>query len=239
MTRLLIIQNTTNETPGLIVAALNRRDIGHDIVDLDRGGTLPPLDEYQGVVVMGGLGSANDATHQMAAELKLVAEALAKHVPYLGICLGLQVLVKAAGGRVVPAKVKEIGFRDATGQLFRVELTPEGQIDPVFGGLQNSFNVFQLHGETVELAGDMTLLATGEYCHNQIVRVGDNAYGIQSHFEVTPEMLAEWADHHPDLIHLPKSHLLADYAAIQQSYREVAATIFGRFLDVVALAQRS
>jgi GMP synthase (glutamine-hydrolysing) len=149
------------------------------------------------------------------------------------------VLVKAAGGRVVPAKVKEIGFRDATGQLFRVELTPEGQIDPVFGGLQNSFNVFQLHGETVELAGDMTLLATGEYCHNQIVRVGDNAYGIQSHFEVTPEMLAEWADHHPDLIHLPKSHLLADYAAIQQSYREVAATIFGRFLDVVALAQRS
>jgi GMP synthase (glutamine-hydrolysing) len=244
MPKLLIIQNITRESPGLINAALKLRGVEADVINLDgpeyaglgQAGAppLPSLDGYDGLVVMGGPDSANDTTPKMTFELNLVRDALSRHLPYLGICLGLQVLVKAAGGQVVPAKVKEIGFRDATGQLFKVELTVAGQIDPVFGGLQSSFNVFQLHGETVTLTPDMILLGTSEYCPAQIVRVGRNAYGIQSHFEVTPELLADWADQDPDLIHLPKSHLLADYTDIQQTYRETAITIFGRFLDLIS-----
>lgn len=234
MTRLLILQNISRETPGLIAQALERRQVAYDVIDLDKGQPLPALDAYSGLVVMGGPDSANDASTKMAAELEFVKAALARKLPYLGVCLGLQVLVKAAGGKVVTSPVKEVGFRDPTGELFQVYLTTEGQIDPVFGGLQNSFKVFQLHGETVELPPEAKLLANGQYCHNQIVRIGDNAYGIQSHFELTPEMLADWADQDPDLKHLPSSYLLADYQLIKHEYEATAITIFGRFLDLIA-----
>ena len=114
-----------------------------------------------------------------------------------GICLGLQTLVKAAGGRIIKSPVRETGFLDPEGSHFTTELTAAGKQDPLFEGLDHSFKVFHLHGETVELTDSITLLSTGKFCRNQIVRVGKNAYGIQCHFELTPEMLETWMNEDP------------------------------------------
>lgn len=172
----------------------------------------------------------------MTTELSRIKDGLDADIPYLGICLGLQALVKAAGGKVIPGEVKEVGFIDPDNNQYTVAVTDEGKTDPLLAGLPETLDVFQLHGETVELTPDMTVLATGKFCKNQIVRVADKAYGIQSHFELTPEMLAVWAEQDPDLIPIGKDKLQADFEAIKHSYTNIGQTLLRNFLRIAKLA---
>ncbi len=235
MSQLLIVQNIGREGPGLLEQVLRDENVTFDLVDLDKGQAIPVLDGYKALVVLGGPDSANDDTVKMTTELARIQEALDTDLPYLGICLGLQTLVKAAGGKVVPGKIKEIGFIDPDDNQHTVAVTDDGRADPLLAGLPAVLDVFQLHGETVELTPDMTVLATGKFCKNQIVRVADKAYGIQSHFELTPEMLTVWAEQDPDLIPIGKDKLQADFAAIEQSYTNIGQTLLRNFLRIAGL----
>ena len=235
MSDLLIIQNITREGPGLLEQVLNDEGITFGVVDLDAGQQLPELANYKALVVLGGPDSANDQTEKMATELAFIKQALDMKLPYLGICLGLQTLVKAAGGAVVNGKVKEIGFIDPDGDQFSVSLTDAGKTDPLLAGLTPTLDVFQLHGETVELTPDMTVLATGKFCQNQIVKVADKVYGIQSHFEVTPRMLTVWAEQDPDLIPIGRDKLASDFKAIEESYNNTGQTLLRNFLKTAGL----
>jgi len=230
------MQNITREGPGLLEQVLRDEDVAFDVVDLDQGQELPSLDGYKALVVLGGPDSANDVTAKMTGELARIKEALNAGMPYLGICLGLQTLVKAAGGKVVPGQVKEVGFIDPDNNQHTVTVTDEGKTDPLLADLPEVLDVFQLHGETVELTPDMTVLATGKFCRNQIVRVALNAYGIQSHFELTPEMLAVWAAHDSDLTPIGRDKLEADFRAIEQSYTTIGQTLLCNFLSIAELA---
>lgn len=232
MNKLLIVKNISREGPGLLERILQDEFISYDVVDLSAGQSIPSLDSYKAMVVLGGPDSANDDTQTMKAELARVREAVNTGMPYLGICLGLQVLVKAAGGNVIKGNVKEVGFRDPDDNQHTITLTEEGKNDPLFAGLPDRLDVFQLHGETVELTPDMALLATGEFCRNQVVKVSEYAYGIQSHFELTPEMLAGWAEQDPDLMPLGKKTLRADFEAIRESYTRTGMTLFRNFLTI-------
>lgn len=235
MSELLIVQNISREGPGLLEQVLRDENIRFDLVDLDKGQEMPALDGYKALVVLGGPDSANDETAKMTSELARIKEGLDAGLPYLGICLGLQTLVKAAGGEVVKGEVKEAGFIDPDDNQHTVTVTSEGKTDPLLAGLPEVLDVFQLHGETVELTPDMTVLATGKFCRNQIVRVADKAYGIQSHFELTPEMLAVWAEQDPDLIPIGKDKLLADFEAIRQPYTSIGQTLLRNFLRIAEL----
>ncbi|MBI4086824.1 type 1 glutamine amidotransferase [Candidatus Kaiserbacteria bacterium] len=229
---ILIIKNITREGPGLLEELLKEKEINYTTVDLDRGEEFPVAEKYGAVVVLGGPDSANDDTEKMQKELRRIGEIIAAGTPYLGICLGLQTLVKASGGTVVKNAVREIGFRDPDDNRFAVERTEEGKKDPLFANLGDRFNVFHLHGETVELAEGMTLLGTGKFCRNQIVRVGANAYGIQCHFELTPEMFQTWLNEDPDLLALKRNQLEADFAEIKDEYTRVGRRLFSNFLQV-------
>src|SRR3954468_16146854 len=99
--RVLIVKNVTREGPGLLTGLLDHHEIGYDVVDLNRGDALPDPTSYAALVVLGGPDSANDQTAKMATELPAVKKAVEAGMPYLGICLGLQVLVRAMGGKVV------------------------------------------------------------------------------------------------------------------------------------------
>jgi GMP synthase (glutamine-hydrolysing) len=232
MSKLLIIQNISREGPGLLKQVLVDDNITFDIVDLDKGQELPSLEDYKALVVLGGPDSANDASPKMVGELGRIKEALDAGIPYLGICLGLQTLVKAAGGLVVPGAVKEVGFINPDGGPYTVAVTEAGRIDPLLAGLPEDLVVFQLHGETVELTPEMTVLATGKFCANQIVKVSPKAYGIQSHFELTPEMLTVWAENDPDLQPIGNHKLQADFANIEQSYTNIGQTLLRNFLQI-------
>jgi len=238
--KVLIVKNISREGPGLLEQLLREVALNYDAVDLHKGEPLPDPTTYGALIVLGGPDSANDTTGKMAAELALVKKAFAANVPYLGVCLGLQVATKALGGKVIKSPVKEVGLHNARGEPYSVSLTnlaltALGKKDPLFVGLRNHFRVFQLHGETVELTGDMQLLATGSDCRNQIVKFGPAAYGIQSHFELTKDMLQEWLKADPDLTPLSSQKVMEDFEAIEEVYSITGLSLLRNFLQVAGL----
>lgn len=233
--KVLILKNIPWEGPGLLEELLKVHPIAYDIVDLEKGDALPAIKQYGALFVFGGPDSANDQTLKMHRELAFIQEALDRKLFYLGICLGMQTLVKAAGGKVCKSAAKEVGWRNPQGGYFEIALTPEGKSDPLFQGLTSPFKIFQLHGETVKLTKDMKLLAVSESCRNQIIQVGNRAYGIQGHLELTPELLNQWRTADPDLIPLDQEALTNDYTQVSTEYTRVGKTILTHFLKLAGL----
>ncbi len=235
MNKVLIVKNVSREGPGLISSVLEQEIVPFDIIDLENNDSFPSLSDYAALVILGGPDSANDKSEKITQELSQITTILNKHIPCLGICLGLQLLVKAAGGSVVKAEESEVGFFDRQGDSYMVELTEAGRNDTLFYDLPDSMPVFQLHGETVELTKDMRLLATSRGCNNQIIRITDTAYGIQSHFELTPEMLELWAEQDPDLVSIGKEELVLQFERIWPSYKQTGEILLRNYLRIAGI----
>ncbi|MDP3765772.1 MAG: type 1 glutamine amidotransferase [Nanoarchaeota archaeon] len=233
--KVLIVKNVPREGPGLLRQVLKEKNINFDIVDLDKGEKFPETRSCPAVFVFGGSDSANDQTPKMKDELKRIKETVDAGVPYFGVCLGMQTLVKANGGEVYKNPIKEIGFTDPNGNYFEIELTKEGKKDPIFDGIPSPFKIFHLHGETVRLSNGMTLLATGKYCTNQVVKVGKNAYGFQGHLELNNTMLKTWIAKDSDLKSTDPAALMAEYKTLEQDYQNNGRTILTNFLQIAGL----
>ena len=233
---LLLIKNAAHEGAGLLEDVLLERTISYHTVELTDGQAIPDPRNFAGVVVFGGPQSVNDNTPSMQAELRALEQILADEIPYLGICLGMQALVKTAGGKVLRCQAKEIGFYDTDGAPYTIELTEEGKNDPLFANLEHTFRVFQLHGETVEMpANGVTLLGYGSQCPIQAVRAGRCAYGLQCHFELTPEMFAYWCKFDADLKRMDQAMLQQQFTEIQQTYIATGKTLLTNFLTIAHL----
>ena len=237
MKKILVVQNVTRERLGLLQDLLVRNHISWDAADLDAGCPFPDPLAYDALIVFGGPDSANDATPKMCDELEKTRAAVRAGLPYLGICLGMQVLAKACGGDVIQNATKEIGWRDPGGDLFSVNLTPQGPRDPLFAGLNAPFVIFQLHGETIAPPPGAALLATGAFCEHQVVRIGELAYGIQGHFELTEPMFEDWLAQDDDLQTLDPAPLRRDFAALKSEYTRTGNTLFSNFLALAGLTR--
>jgi GMP synthase (glutamine-hydrolysing) len=108
------------------------------------------------------------------------------HLPVLGVCLGAQLLAKAAHAPVHPAKRPEIGW-------YQVELNDEAAGDPVLSSLPTRFEAFQWHYYTYGVPAGAIELARSDVC-TQAFRLGDFAWGIQFHAEVDRAVVAEWLE---------------------------------------------
>jgi GMP synthase-like glutamine amidotransferase len=235
---ILILKNIPRENPGLIEILLRKHNLKFQIVDFDNSTRIEPITNYSAMIVLGGPESANDLTQKMQNELALIKKAIRLQIPCLGICLGLQTLVKAMGGNVIKCQNSEIGFRDPNNELYKVKLTSKGRTDELFNNLPDSLTVFQLHGETVQLTPRMTLLATGDFCRNQIVRIAQTAYGIQSHFELTNDLLESWIKEDPDLQRLNAGQLRSDFELVKKNYQETGRHLFENFLILTGLIKQ-
>jgi GMP synthase (glutamine-hydrolysing) len=229
---ILFVRNITRENPGLLEDIIKELGIRYTIIDLSLNQNIKTLESFGAVVVLGGPDSVNDESGKIKNLLDLVSRVSDMEIPFLGICLGLQALVKASGGKVVKSPTREVGLYDPAGKYFTVELTEKGRKDLLFQNLGKSFVVFQLHGETVVLAENMELLATGKYCRNQIVKAGPRCYGIQCHFELTTEMLQGWIKEDEDLKITDKGKLLADFQKIKDNYTQTGRQLFLNFLKI-------
>ena len=234
MSKVLIIKNTPREGAGLLDRVIAVRRLKATIIDMTDTVKLPPLDEYAAVIVLGGPDSANDATLKMQREIAYIKDILDRNIPYLGICLGLQTLVKAAGGKVIKNPVAEVGFVAPDNSEYMVTLSTHGRIDPLFNGLGDSFRVFQLHGETVVPTPDMHTLATGKFCTQQVIRY-HKAYGIQCHFELTQELFELWLHEDADLQKRDTNSLRYEFESIFDEYTNIGVTLFHNFFDVAGL----
>jgi len=182
---ILIIQHAAVEGPGLLSTALEAAGLPLRGVRAWLGDPVPRRPEgVAGLVVLGGPMAVYEAAARphLGDEIALVAEALAKGLPVLGICLGAQILAAAAGARVFQGPEKEIGWSP-------IRLTGEGRSDPVSGSLGLEPTVFHWHGDTFDLPGGAVLLASSDLYEHQAFRLGPSAYGLQFHVEVTPRMI--------------------------------------------------
>jgi GMP synthase (glutamine-hydrolysing) len=156
-----------------------------------------PLDAYDAVFVFGGAMHADQDDHHpwLREETMWLQQLLARHTPVLGVCLGVQLLARAAGSWVwrMPAG-PEIGWHT-------VELTDAGAADPVLGSLPQAFEALQWHHYTYEPPAGSVELARSAAC-TQAFRLGEACWGVQFHPEVTAAQLEGWiadpADSPPD-----------------------------------------
>ena len=148
-----------------------------------------PLDSYGAVLVFGGAMHADqDDRHPWLREENLFLQRLLMlHMPVLGVCLGAQLLAKAALAPVYRVESPELGW-------FDVELTADAADDPVFSRLPQRFEAFQWHYYTYDLPGGAVELARSAAC-TQAFRLGDSAWGIQFHAEVTLQQVESWLEH--------------------------------------------
>jgi GMP synthase-like glutamine amidotransferase len=106
--------------------------------------------------------------------------------PYLGVCLGHQLLADALGGTCAPQRPPEVGIMD-------VELTDAGKADPVFGSLPHRVKALQWHSVRVAQAPESAvILARSDLCPIQAMRIGGNAYSMQYHVELEPDTIPNW-----------------------------------------------
>jgi GMP synthase-like glutamine amidotransferase len=185
---LLVLQHIACEPPAAFEDELRSRGLELLRVELDEGDALPDWREFPAIVVMGGpMGAYQEDEHPwLAAEKRLLREAVEADVPVWGVCLGAQLLAGALGARVYPGERPEVG-------LLPVELTSAASSDPVFGDAPTSFPTLQWHGDTFDLPEGATLLASSPAYPNQAFRIG-RSYALQFHIEVSLELATEWGE---------------------------------------------
>src|SRR3954453_7341173 len=187
--RVLHVQNEITDPAGLFVEEFERRGHVVDTVHPYGGEPLPAtLREYDAMMAGGGTVDTHqtDEYPWLAHERELIRGAVAAEKPYLGLCLGAQLLTAATGGRVVRSEPPEVGWAD-------VRLRPGARDDPLFGDLPSTFAAMEWHYYRCNPPQGAVELATNDVCV-QALRVGRHAWGTQFHIEVTRPVLMTWLE---------------------------------------------
>ncbi len=231
--RALAIVHETDTGPGVFAEAALARGVNIDRWLIARGAG-PPADpgEYDAVMSFGGSQNADQtAQHRwLETEHAVLGRLLEREVPLLGVCLGAQLLAQAAGGVVRAAAQPEIGWRE-------VRIADEGRDDPVLGDLGPSFPALEWHSYEFLLPPGATPLARSHECL-QAYRIGESAWGIQFHAEVTLADYESWIDQHRDDLGTAPNGRSAERLREQtrrgiEAWNELGRGLCGRFLDMV------
>ena len=220
---ILVVLHQERSTPGRVGQMLVERGYRLDMRRPALGDALPDtLAGHAGVVVFGGPQSANDHHAYIRREIDFIDVPLREGKPYLGICLGAQMLAKAIGGNVTchPNELVEIGYYDIHPTECGRTLTwwPE--------------KVYQWHREGFEVPSGTELLATGEHFENQAFRVGRCAFGIQFHPELTLAMMHRWTTRGSARMSLPGARHRRDHFAGRAVFDPPIRRWLSDFLDL-------
>jgi GMP synthase (glutamine-hydrolysing) len=203
--RVLAVTHGPSVGPGVFADAA--QEAGHELVEwpVQLGGRAP--EGADAVIVLGGaMHPDEDERHGwLTAELRWLEGLLDRGTPLLGICLGSQLVARAAGAEVFRSSESEVGW-------FPVERTAAAAADPVAGALPERFDAFEWHHYTHSLPDGAVELARSRLCM-QAFRLG-NAWGVQFHPEVRAEQVEEWLAEDPEDVLDPDAFLASTRSRI-------------------------
>lgn len=222
--RLLLVMQTPDASAGRCGRKLREWGCQLEFCYPLSGEPLPMnMDGYAGAVVFGGPMSANDdgKLPGIRAQLDWIPQALASGRPFLGICLGAQLLARVLGATVRPhpAGLAEIGY-------FAVQPTIAGRVT-----FDAPLHVYHWHHEGFELPAGAELLASGEHFPHQAYRYGANAFGVQFHPEVDQAILTHWLVEGAKELTTPGAQSAAEQHAHHARHDATLDRWFGGFLE--------
>ena len=189
---ILILQHIKIEDPGFIKDLMIKDGAKLTTIELDEGEKIPDdLSKFDGMFCMGGPMDTfmEDQYPWLIEEKKKIKEFVVDlKKPYLGFCLGCQLLGEVIGGKVVKSNPPEIGIMD-------INFTKEKKDDHLFSQFPNKIKSLQWHSYEVkglDKNKEVTLLASSPITKYQIFKYQDHAYGIQFHIEIKHTTVNEW-----------------------------------------------
>jgi GMP synthase-like glutamine amidotransferase len=189
MKKAIVLQHTPTEGPERLGAIALEQGWTLDVRHVYRGEPVPgDLGSGEILVVMGGPMGVADAGDPrfpfLAPELALLEKLVARERPVLGVCLGSQLLARAAGARVYPASRREVGW--APVRFIGVER------ERSLLGLRAQETLLHWHGDTFDLPPGAVHLAATEICPRQAFHIKDRLFGLQFHCELPADTIATW-----------------------------------------------
>ena len=178
-----------SQNPGIFRTFAENQDVKFSEIDLHAGDEIPDLTFYDGLWVMGGSMNVweEDKYPWLIKEKEAIRVAVEElNMPFLGICLGHQLLADALGGRVEKTEQYEVG-------LFEIEPTKEGINHPLLRNLGSTTKWANVHlVEVVEAPQGAIILASSKRCQNHVMQLGEFIYSCQFHPEVCDHTLDGW-----------------------------------------------
>ncbi|WP_176082538.1 glutamine amidotransferase [Martelella sp. HB161492] len=221
---ILIVLHQERSTPGRVGQILMQKGYALDIRRPALGQSLPDtLERHSGAVIFGGPMSANDGDDFVRSEIDWLSVPLRENRPFLGICLGAQMLARHIGGSVG-------GNGDGSVEIgwYPVRPTEKGRLMMKWPKM-----VYQFHREGFELPRSADLLAEGDIYPNQAFRYGENAYGVQFHAELTRMMMHSWVVRGSSRFTLPRAQPGIQHLEGRMLHDRALKAWLCDFLDVV------
>ena len=190
MKRALVLQHMDHDHPGRFLDFFAEDNIVPDLVRVFEGQAIPSFADYDLMFVLGG---AQDTWQEeqypyLAEEKAAIREWVwDKAKPYLGVCLGHQLLATALGGEVGHADGQELGVHE-------ISLSDEGRAHAFFKGLPEKQTVMQWHHAEVKRAPQgAKVLASSNLAAVQSLAIDNHALSTQFHCEFSPQTVATWS----------------------------------------------
>lgn len=239
--KILVFQHVPYEPLGTLDPLLKEAGFRIRYVNFGRDPeTRPTLDKYAALIVLGGPMNSDqiDSYPNLQTEVEVLRQALERDMSVLGICLGAQLLAKALGGSVCQNPIREIGWYD-------VELTEEGERDPVLSTFARQQRVFQWHEDGIQLPEGVVHLARSPASEVQAFRHGEHAYGLQFHLEVNSPLIDRWltVPANQPILEAEKGNIDPDVIRAQtdtsiDALQALSVQTFSRWIDRFELAPR-
>ena len=189
---IIILQHISIETPGYILDLMHQDNFNLTTIELDQGEKIPSnLDQFDGMFCMGGpmdTWMEKEYTWLVEEKNKIKEFVVNMEKPYLGFCLGCQLLGEILEGNVVKSTPPEIGILD-------ILMDSRYSNDHLFGEFNSSFKALQWHSYEVqglESNNNVTLLGSSPSTKYQIFKYKNHAYGIQFHIEIKDNTVSQW-----------------------------------------------